>query len=185
MTNVFQGDLVRLRAVEPSDAKMHYEWDLDTDAARLSYMISFPQSREAVRSWAEREGRSHGEDDHFRFQIVSLETDALVGTINIHTTDQRNRTFRYGIAVMRQYYRMGFGSEAIRLVLRYFFHERNYQKCNVDVYAFNEPSIGLHERLGFVQEGRLRRMIYTEGTYHDVLVYGITREEFESQTNIQ
>jgi RimJ/RimL family protein N-acetyltransferase len=48
----------------------------------------------------------------------------------------------------------------------------------VRAYAFNEPSLRLHERLGFVPEGRLRRMIYTGGAHHDVCLYGMTVEEF-------
>ena len=36
----------------------------------------------------------------------------------------------------------------------------------------------LHERLGFTLEGRLRRMIYSNGQHHDLLYYGITAEEF-------
>jgi RimJ/RimL family protein N-acetyltransferase len=66
----------------------------------------------------------------------------------------------------------------VRLVLRYYFEERRYQKCSVYVYDFNAPSQRLHESLGFTQEGRLRRMLYSGGEHHDVLVYGITKEEF-------
>ncbi|WP_268251865.1 hypothetical protein [Litorilinea aerophila] len=32
--------------------------------------------------------------------------------------------------------------------------------------------------MGFRQEGRLRRMIYTGGQFHDVLLLGLTAEEF-------
>jgi len=42
--------------------------------------------------------------------------------------------------------------------------------------------MALHERLGFTLEGRLRRMIYTEGTFHDKLIYGLTQEEFAAAT---
>ncbi|HET7095418.1 MAG TPA: GNAT family N-acetyltransferase, partial [Thermomicrobiales bacterium] len=62
--------------------------------------------------------------------------------------------------------------------LRYFFDELGYQKAHVHVYAFNAASIRLHERLGFQREGRLRRMLFTGGQFHDVLVYGLTLEEF-------
>jgi RimJ/RimL family protein N-acetyltransferase len=87
----------------------------------------------------------------------------------------------YGIAVLPQHQRKGYASEAIRLVLRYYFGERRYQKCTVEVFSFNEPSQRLHEALGFTLEGRLRRMIYTNGVFYDALLYGITREEFEAQ----
>jgi RimJ/RimL family protein N-acetyltransferase len=66
----------------------------------------------------------------------------------------------------------------VNLVLRYYFRELRYQKCTVQVYDFNDASIALHERLGFQREGRMRRMGYTEGRHFDVLLYGITAEEF-------
>lgn len=102
----------------------------------------------------------------------------LVGTILTHGCDRRVGTFSYGVSLAREHWRQGYATEAIRLVLRYFFAELRYQKVTVQVYAFNEGSIALHERLGFQQEGRLRRLVYTSGQHHAVLIYGMTREEF-------
>jgi RimJ/RimL family protein N-acetyltransferase len=39
----------------------------------------------------------------------------------------------------------------------------------------------LHESLGFQVEGRLRRMVYTDGGFHDEVVYGMTVEEFREK----
>lgn len=63
--------------------------------------------------------------------------------------------------------------------MRYFFHELRYQKVNAHVYSFNEGSIRLQEQLGFTKEGCLRNMIYTNGKYHDVVIYGLTKQEFQ------
>lgn len=62
--------------------------------------------------------------------------------------------------------------------MRYYFRELRYQKCTAIVYDFNEPSQRLHESLGFIKEGRLRRMGRVDGEYHDFLMYGILAEEF-------
>lgn len=179
MENLFQGRLVRLRAVEASDWEVHYQWNFDSDDARRSYEIPFPSSRESVRAWAERETRKIGENDEFRFQIETLE-GVFVGTLNTHTVERRNGTFRYGVSILPEHRQKGYASEAVRLVMRYYFHERRYQKVNAEVYGFNEPSIRLHERMGFVLEGRLRRVIYSGGEFYDALVFGMTREEFDA-----
>ena len=52
---------------------------------------------------------------------------------------------------------------------------------NKSADSFNAPSQKLHEGLGFTLEGPLRPMIYTGGEFHDVLWYGITKEEFEAK----
>jgi RimJ/RimL family protein N-acetyltransferase len=179
MSNIFAGKLVRLRAPEPTDWEAFFQADRDsTDPGRLTDSIWFPSSTVGARAWAEREAQ-RPEGEAFRFMIERLD-GTLVGAINTHGCDPRNGTFKYGLAIFPVFQRQGYGSEAIRLVLGYYFLERRYQKVTVEVFAFNEPSIRLHERLGFTLEGRLRRMIYTGGEYHDALLYGLTREEFEA-----
>ncbi len=183
MPNIFEGKLVRLRAVEPSDWETHQQWDRDSEMARNAYEIPFPQSALSYRQWAEREAQRKESGEDYRFQIETLD-GVQVGTINTADCDLRCGTFKYGLAVMAQQQRKGYASEAIRLLLRYYFQERRYQKCTVNIYSFNEASQKLHESLGFTLEGRLRRMIYTNGTFHDALLYGITKEEFEAQKQI-
>ncbi|MDZ7835285.1 MAG: GNAT family protein [Alkalibacterium sp.] len=36
----------------------------------------------------------------------------------------------------------------------------------------------MHEKVGFIKEGRIRRAIYTNGHYYDDLKLGLTVEEF-------
>ncbi len=179
--NLFTGQHVRLRAVEPSDWEAFDEWNDDTQAAREAYFIPFPRGRDAQQRWTAERALDVPKDDAFRFIIARIEDNAPVGTLNTHTCDARNGTFMYGLAIGSRHRRKGYAAEAIRLVLRYYFEELRYQKVTVEVYAFNEASIRLHERQGFTLEGRLRRMVYTGGSYHDVLLFGLTAEEFAAR----
>jgi RimJ/RimL family protein N-acetyltransferase len=178
--NLWQGSRVRLRAVEPEDWQIFNQWDLDSDTARDCYWVPFPKSQEAARKWALDTSLAAPEGDVFRFVIENLEGE-FVGTINTHDCNPHSGTFKYGLAIRREHQRRGYAWEAIRLVLRYFFQELRYQKVTVDIYAFNEASIKLHEKLGFQHEGRLRRMVFSRGEYYDSLTLGMTREEFEEQ----
>jgi RimJ/RimL family protein N-acetyltransferase len=182
MVNVWQSNHVRLRAVEPEDWQNFATSNRDTETARHSYHIPFPQSDEAARRWAEKEALRTAEQDVFRWVIENLEGD-FVGTINTHSCDQRNGTFSYGLAVRNEHQRKGYASEAIRIVLRYYFSELRYQKVVAHVYSFNEPSIRLHQQLGFQLEGRIRRMIYTHGQFFDDLIFGLIAEEFAGNNN--
>lgn len=181
MASLFQGEKIRLRAVESGDWEMHYQWNLDTETARMTDEVWFPSSRASVQAWAERESKRSKEEEGFRFQIENRAGE-LVGTINSHTCNPRCGTFMYGLAIHPDHRRKGYASEAIGLVLRHYFNERRYQKVTSEVFGFNQPSIALHERLGFTLEGRLRRMIYTYGVYHDALMFGMTQEEFAAKS---
>jgi RimJ/RimL family protein N-acetyltransferase len=179
LTNLWQGKKVYLRAVEPEDWETFHAWDQDTSFARLTYFIPFPGSQERSKKFWNEESTREPKNHEFRFVIMNIEGQ-LVGIINSHTCEPRNGTFMYGLAIRREHWRKGYAREAIYLVLRYFFGELRYQKVNVDIYAFNEVSLKLHQKLGFQQEGVLRRMIYTNGQYHDDIILGMTAEEFWS-----
>ena len=173
----WDGELVRLRTIEPADWETYFAWNADAEQARALHAVPFPQSREAVKRWAEREATRSPEGDGVRFVIEDRAGD-VVGDLTTHHCDPRAGTFAYGITVKAGHRRRRYAAEAIRLVLRYYFAELRYQKVTVSVHSDNEPSIRLHERLGFKQEGRLRRMVYTGGRFLDELYFGLTAEEF-------
>lgn len=177
MTNIFHGERVRLRGVEDADFDQFFAWEQDTDGARMDDEIWFPTSTASRRDWTRSQAMLTGEGDVFRFMIETPD-GVTVGTLNTHTVNRRCGTFRYGVYIDAGQRGKGYAADAMKIALRYFFNERGYQKVNAEVYAFNSASQRLHERFGFTLEGRLRRMIFTGGAYHDALIYGMTREEF-------
>jgi RimJ/RimL family protein N-acetyltransferase len=162
--NFWEGEKIRLRAQEPREDYMNY----DTEADRMGDIIHFPPARTAEPS-----------NDEFNF-IIENKNGNVVGGISTHCVNRRMGTFKYGISIKREYWGMGYATEAICIVLRYYFNELRYQKVNADVYSFNKRSIGLHQKMGFKQEGVLRRMIYTNGQYYDTILFGMTDNEFRA-----
>jgi RimJ/RimL family protein N-acetyltransferase len=175
--SAWAGKLVRLRALRAEDWTFLHSLDQDTESQRLGYRIPFPRNPEGTRKWAEERAAEGANGDRFFFVIETLEGETL-GTLHVHNADRRNGTFEYGIDIARAARGRGYGSEAIRIGLRYYFGELGYQKANATVFSFNEPSQAMHRRLGFTEEGRVRRNIYANGTYHDEIWYGMTVEEF-------
>jgi RimJ/RimL family protein N-acetyltransferase len=175
--SLWQGERVRLRAIEPEDWATYHAWNEDDEQARSLYAIPFPQSAEAARQWAAQEATRKPVGDAFRF-VIENDQGEVVGDLTTHNCDARVGTFSYGISIRHDQRRQGYAAEAIALVLRYYFRELRYQKVTINVYSFNEPSIRLHERLGFQLEGRIRRTVFTDGQHHDELIFGLTAEEF-------
>ena len=179
MSNIWQGKSTRLRAVESADWKIFFDWFQDSEFDRLTDTILFPFSSANIKRWIdELTAKEPWKDHEFRWVIENLEGE-FVGTANTHSCDSRNGTFEYGIAIQRNFWRRGYASEAIKLILKFFFDELRYQKVNVQIYAFNEESIALHKKLGFQQEGRLKQMVYTLGVYHDTIIMGMIKDEFK------
>ncbi len=181
MAYIWQGQLVRLRAVEPRDWEAHFTWDQDSEMSRQLDYVWPPSSEARVRRWAEETSTKTGAGDEFAFEIEALEDGALAGHIAVHHCDRRVGSFSYGVATLPDHQRHGYASEAILLVARYYFQELRYQKMNAQVYSFNTASLALHEKLGFVREGALRRMVYTGGRFYDSVAFGMTAEEFAAR----
>lgn len=175
--NIFAGEHVVLRAIEPEDWTTHHVWNQDSETSRRSFFIPFPTSSAYARQWTETESKKTDDHDSFRFQIGNHDGD-MVGSMSTNNCNRRMGTFSYGIGIMEAHRRKGYASEAIILMLRYFFLELRYQKCTTVVYDFNPPSMKLHEKLGFLREGTLRDMIYSAGRHYDMHYYGITRADF-------
>jgi RimJ/RimL family protein N-acetyltransferase len=178
--NIWVGEKVHLRAVERKDLGTFFKHgkEYDTAADRLGGNIQFPRSQEALRAKVEALTKEEPKDDAYLWIIEDRKSHA-VGDINTFECHRRNGTFKYGLGILREHWRKGYAREAIAIVLRYFFGELRYQKATVHIYDFNTSSIKLHESLGFKHEGRLRRMVYTNGDHHDEVLMGMTKEEFD------
>ncbi|MFF2480976.1 GNAT family N-acetyltransferase [Paenibacillus sp. NPDC058071] len=177
--NIWSGNKVRLRAIVPADWERFHQNDFDSENARLYDMIYFPRSEEGTKNWAEQQSAKGPNGDNIMLAIETLHGE-IVGSICTHGCDMRHGTFKYGVAIFREHWRKGYASEAVKILINYFFGELRYQKVNGHVYAFNEGSIALHQHLGFVLEGRLRNMIFTKGQSFDEYVFGLTKSEYEN-----
>jgi len=72
----------------------------------------------------------------------------------------------------------GYGTAAMQLVLRYAFMERRLNKYYGHVLEGNIASATMLKKLGCEQEGVRKQMIYTDGRYHDEILFGLTKERY-------
>jgi RimJ/RimL family protein N-acetyltransferase len=78
--------------------------------------------------------------------------------------------------------RAGWGIEAHKLMLdNLFTRQPSARKVVGRAVSFNEGAIAVMRRLGLVEEGRLRRQVALDGVDHDLLIFGMLREEWEPE----
>lgn len=182
-SSIWAGAVVVLRAYEPEDWEQETQYEENSADQRSGWKAWPPRSRHAHQAWCREAAEDKPEGDAVQFRLaIARRTDRLaVGAINVHDVDVTNGTFMYGVAVGERYQGNGYGAEAVLLVMRYMFDERRFQKCEAGVYDFNDASLALHRRLGFLEEGRLRRHVFSGGRYHDEIRFGMTAEEFRER----
>jgi ribosomal-protein-alanine N-acetyltransferase len=69
------------------------------------------------------------------------------------------------------------GSLAVALVCDHAFGQVGLHRLQADIRPENLPSQRLVERLGFRQEGRLRRYLDIDGDWRDHLAYALLAED--------
>jgi RimJ/RimL family protein N-acetyltransferase len=177
----WQGEKVMLRPLRIEDAEQSFAGSLDSPSRQfLQLGVELPTSVELQRTTLEKYAGCQYVDGVIVFAIENLEGD-YVGGMSLHSRDEKNGLFSFGVGIDRQHRRQGYAEDAVRIVLRYGFWERRYQKCNSACSHTNEASIRLHKKLGFLEEGRRRRHVFFNGEYHDDVLFGMTREEFDAQ----
>jgi RimJ/RimL family protein N-acetyltransferase len=174
----WQNDLVRLRAGTLEDWERAYRNLFDSEARRvLQYEIELPPvpeaAQEAARKWAGFDPAS----GRLMFTIETLDGTA-VGGLNLNSIDPRNGTFHIGMQIDVGQRGKGYGTAAMRILLRYAFCERRLNKYNCSCLQTNGASMAMLKKLGAVQEGVRRQSVYTDGRYMDEVLFGLTKDEF-------
>ena len=169
------GEHIILRAFERDDAERCYRWMNDPNIVRTlksRYPIAFQNEME----WLDRAMHSTPSERHFAIERKDDRTH--VGNASIHDIEWVSRTAAFGLFIGEpSAWNRGFGSDAIRTLVRFAFDEMNLRKLRINVFEYNERAKHVLEAQGFVQEGRLRQEFYREGTYHDIVILSIFRGE--------
>lgn len=177
----WQNELVRLRAMEESDWEDHYYNRFDTPARRLlNYEVELPPTETEAKDLITRFGDFRPGTGRIMFTITTLDGQS-VGGINLNSIDAKNGTFSIGVQIDRDHRGKGYGTAAMEIVLRYAFYERRLNKYYGSVLEGNIASATMLRKLGCVEEGRRRQMVYTQGRYYDEILFGLTRSEFEKR----
>ena len=100
--------------------------------------------------------------------------------MRLFNVDEIARTAELGITIGdAAYWGRGYGRESVRLLLRVAFRYRHVHKVWLYVHAGNERARHAYAACGFVEEGRLRAHVWSDGRYDDLLVMGILAEEWK------
>jgi RimJ/RimL family protein N-acetyltransferase len=177
-TYYWQDDMVRLRAVEPDDWELHYYNRFDSPARRqVDYAVELPPTEAEARAFVERFKDFAEGTGRLMFTVENMQGEA-VGGVNLNSIDERQGTFSIGMQIDRDHRGKGYGTAAMRLILRYAFFERRLHKYNGSVVEGNLASATMLTKVGCREEGRRRENVYTDGRYRDEILYGLTCDEF-------
>jgi len=182
-TALLQGELVRLVAANSeTDADLFARWSRVAEYLRLedsgvARPASLKQTKEDIQAWLE-----HDKPNDYAFVIRTLTDNHTIGAIGLDGVRWSNGDAFVGIGIgERGYWGKGYGTDAMRVILRFAFMELNLHRVSLDVFEYNPRAIRSYEKAGFKHEGRVRQALHRDGRRWDVLFMGILREEWTTQ----
>jgi RimJ/RimL family protein N-acetyltransferase len=119
----------------------------------------------------------------FHFMIRVREDDRLIGKAVIQWIEWSNGNawIKLGIGAAGDR-RKGYGTQALRMLLRFAFAELNLYRLSAMVPEYNEAAIALLQKSGFVQEVCRRKALERDGRRWDLYVFGLLSDEWRNES---
>src|SRR5437667_8004099 len=104
-------------------------------------------------------------------------------SLDIHGWTRRATGADIGVAIgEKDRWKKGYGTEVVRLLLREAFEQLNLHRVTWWTFAENEASLALAKKMGFKEEGRTRDSVFFDNRYHDSVILGLLRDEYDASS---
>jgi hypothetical protein len=120
-------------------------------------------------------------DQSWQYFVVKPveEPDKIIGVTGLTYIHPIYKTAEFAITIGDPEYRgSGYGSNALRTVIKYGFEQLNLNRIFGEVYNNNE-AVGVYRHIGFKDEGTLRQTVFKNGKYCDSFMLGMLRSDYE------
>ncbi len=173
---ILKGENLILRPLRESDAPLFCRWFRDATVTRFLTRHQDPPSLREERVYLKQQQRR---SDHAQWGIVVV-PGGLIGTVGLDTINRQHRRAVYGIFIGEpRYWGQGHGTKAGRLAVAYGFRQLKLHRIMLHVHASNLRGLRSYRKIGFRLEGRLRDHWYRGRTFHDDIVMGLLKTEFQ------
>jgi UDP-4-amino-4,6-dideoxy-N-acetyl-beta-L-altrosamine N-acetyltransferase len=155
-----------LREVTVEDLEMVRAWRNHPDIKKFMFTQKevLPDEHAA---WFERV-----KNDKSKKILIYMENTLPLGFIQFATIRNQDTIIDWGFYLSPNANK-GTGTKMTKLGLGYAFNQLKAHKIFAEILEYNVPSIRLHQKLGFSQEGVLRDHYFDGQDYHAVLCFGL------------
>ncbi|MCK4523743.1 GNAT family N-acetyltransferase [candidate division WOR-3 bacterium] len=179
-----EGNFINLRATIKSDLKNYEKWNspdlktyqfdgpwYKTDEAPLKGVINW-----RIR-WLEGETKTP-----YPFLEIETKEKLHIGWVTAYYHEDDPHMTEIGINIPEDsYWGKGMGFEALYLWIDYLFNERDLTRLGFSTWEGNKSMLKVGEKLGFVEESRIRKSCEVKGVLYDRIKMGILRSEWKKK----
>jgi len=166
------GAKVTIGPFVPEDYAAMYCWANDVVAARLDGAYRPINFTDVMRQF------EHAATDQSRvmFAIRKRNETAIIGYLYIQNISSVHRSADIGIRIGEEKNRgQGYAKEALAMALDYSWRHLNLNRVSLVVFRNNPRAINAYKAAGFHVEGRLKKLLFIDGAWVDVLLMATFR----------
>lgn len=164
-----KGQHIQLRAIEPSDIDVLYQWENDAETWMVSNTQS-PFSRFVLEQYITSSHQDIYSVKQLRL-IICNEENKAIGSIDLFDFDPNHLRAGVGILIAEKADRKkGYASEALCLLMDYCFSVLNLHQLYCNITIDNEPSILLFQKHGFQITGMKKQWVRDGESFKDELL---------------
>jgi len=176
MNYIYETEEIKLRPFCKDDISSYYlSWFNDQEVTKYMSHGLFPyHEKQAIDFW-----EKSIENGDLIWSVFVKENDCHIGNIALQNFNWINRTAEFaGIIGNKNYWKKGIATQAIAILFDHGFSKLNLNRIWLGTAETNKGMRKVASKLGMKEEGRLRKHLFLEDKYIDVVHYGIMKDEW-------
>jgi RimJ/RimL family protein N-acetyltransferase len=145
--------------------------------------LPFPYAEKDAIYWLNLAHQGYANGTHFIFAIRVKPENAFIGGIGL-TLERRFNRAEAGYWLGEPYWNRGYATEALAAIIPFGFDTLGLHKITSSYLAQNPASGRVMEKCGMHREGELKEHLCKGATYHTLIVYGLTRSDYQPRNGV-
>src|SRR5688572_11485890 len=172
-----KGSRIHLRGLMEQDLNENYlQWLNDEEVCQHNSHATFPNTEQKMKNFFNGLASN---PNQVVLAIVHTETNKHIGNVSLQGINWVSRNAEFAILLGdKEFWKGGYGTEAAQLIVEYGFNRLNLHRIHCGTLEGNEGMKKLAEKLKMTQEGVRRDAIYKNGSFFDIIEYGVLRHEY-------
>lgn len=147
------GDMVRLRPLTITDLSKMVVWNGD-DEVQLFVDCNLPDNLSELERWF----YENVPNRHYQIFVIETIGGKVIGDMELDHINWNKQEAEIRIRIGdKESWGKGYGTEALQVMLKYWFTEKKFKRIYLRVYQFNHRAIRCYMKNGFKQIGILQR----------------------------
>ncbi len=164
--NLIRGEKIDLRPITEADTDNILRWR-NSEHVRRNFLYQKTVTKEDHAKWLKDKVAT---GQVIQFIMIEKETGRPIGSVYLRDVDRRALTAEYGVFIGEaDALGKGYGSEVIRMILKYAFETEGLKHLTLRVRSNNDSAKHVYEKAGFIPD--------TQKNENEVLFYQIDAPE--------